>query len=166
MALYDIGQDWMIIASDGSAALDFHSFVNIDVTCENPITRAPIEQGGFVTYNRVISPTTVGIMLSVKGSPSHLQNVIEQIDRLAAECTLLSIITPYKEFKNYAIEKYQYSQDNTSGIDVLYFDFAFVEVREVGVQYSNARVSSQQKRGQQQTQEESILSSGLSGIFG
>ena len=162
--LFDTGQQWTIIAADGSAAIDFHSFVNLDVTRETPVTQAPIEQGGFVDYNKVITPTTVGLMLSIKGEPARLQQVLDQINGLAASCTLLNILTPYAEFKNYAMEKYQYSQDNQSGIDVLYFNFSFTEVREVSVAYSNARVSRQQPRGQQQAQEASILSSVINGF--
>lgn len=163
MPLFSTGQQWTVIAEDGSAAINFHSFVNIDVTVENPVTQAPIELGGFVDYNRVISPTTVGLMLSIQGTPAELQSAIAQIDRLVSSCSLVSVLTPYAEFRNFAIEKYQYSQENTSGVDVLYFNFSFKEIREVGTQYSNARVSSQQKRGQQQTQEASILSGLITG---
>ena len=163
MPLFSSGEQWTVIAADGSAAIDFHSFVNIDVTCENPVTQAPIELGGFVDYNRVISPTTVGLMLSVQGSNAHLQQVIAQINRLVTSCTLVNVLTPYAEFQNYAIEKYQYSQENTSGLDVLYFNFSFKEIREVGTQYSNARISTRERRGQQQTQESSVLTSIITG---
>lgn len=154
---------WTIMTTDGSTAIDFQSFVNLDVTSENPVTRAAVEQGGFVDYNKVTSPTEIGLMLSIQGEPAHLQEVIDQIDELCNGTSLVNIVTPYYEFKNYAMEKYQYSQDNTTGVSVLYFNFSFVQVKQVSTQYTNANLSVQQKRGQQQTTETSILSSVLTG---
>lgn len=157
-----LSETWTIMSQDGGIAVDFTSFVNIDVTSENPVTQAPIERGGFVDYNRVISPTSLGLMLSVEGNPAHLQTVLAQIDELGGNTQLVNVLTPYNEFQGYAIEKWQYSQDNTSGVNVLYFNFQLTQVRQVETQYSNARVSSCQKRGQQQAPERSIMSS----IFG
>lgn len=154
---------WTIMTEDGSTAIDFQSFVNIDVTSENPVTKAAVEQGGFVDYNKVNTPKNIGLMLSIQGEPSHLQEVIDRIDELCEGTELVSIIAPYCEFKNYALEKYQYSQDNMSGVNVLYFNFSFVKVNEVSTEYTNANISKQQSRGQQQTQETSILSSVLTG---
>lgn len=154
---------WTIMTEDGGTAIDFQSFVNIDVTSENPVTKAAVEQGGFVDYNKVNTPKNIGLMLSIQGEPSHLQEVIDRIDELCEGTELVSIIAPYCEFKNYALEKYQYSQDNMSGVNVLYFNFSFVKVNEVSTEYTNANISKQQSRGQQQTQETSILSSVLTG---
>lgn len=157
-------ETWTIMTTDGTRAIDFKSFVNLDVTSENPVTQAPIERGGFVDYNRVVAPLQLGLMLSVEGTPEHLQSVVDQIDAICSDVSLVNILTPYYEFKNYAMEKYQYSQDASSGVSVLYFNFSFVQVREVVSQYTNARVSKSQPRGQQPAQETSILSSVLSGF--
>lgn len=154
---------WTIMTEDGSTAIDFQSFVNIDVTSENPVIKAAVEQGGFVDYNKVNSPKEIGLMLSVQGTPSHLQEVISQIDELCSNTTTVNIITPYCEFKEYAMEKYQYSQDSTTGVNVLYFNFSFVQINQVSTAYTNVHISKKQSRGQQQTTETSILSSLLTG---
>lgn len=164
MAVINTGQKWTIISVDGGTVIDFDVFMNVDVNSENQVTQSPVE-GGFVDYNRVISPTSVGLMLGVKGNSETLQRTLDQINALCNSTQLVNIVTPWQEFKNYALEKMQFSQDASSGLDVLYFDLGFTEVKEVTTAYSNARVASRKSRGQQQTKETSIMKAGITGLF-
>ena len=51
----------------------------------------------------------------------------------------------------------QYQRAAEKGIDVIYVDLGFIEVREATVQYSNARIAKREKRGKQTNGNESAL---------
>ena len=61
----------------------------------------------------------------------------------------MTIITPEMEFSGYNLEAVRYSRVAEDGVDIIYFDLQFIEIRQVSAQYGNAKLSPKVSKGKQ-----------------
>lgn len=152
---------WMITDSDGQIVLEFSSFLSADVRNEGQVVSAPVEEGGFASYNKVDSPLAVAASLAFQGTEEQIQDAIFMLSVLREETLLVNLVTPDAEYENLTLESYSYRRDRESGVGVLFVELSFVEVRQVATQYTNVRLAPRKQRGLQRTQE----TSGLQGLY-
>lgn len=142
---------WAICRSDDmSDAIEFSVFMNMDTTNEFKITQSPVENGDFVSYNKTSSPAVIGLQVAIKGTHDEIMSALTDLEVLAAGTDLITIITPDNVYSDYNIVKFQYSRKVEDGIDIVYCDIGFEEVRQVESQYTNTKLPKTQNKGRQQ----------------
>ena len=75
----------------------------MDVKTENKIMQSPVEQGGFVAYNKLQTPIEIGLQVAIKGDNSELEDAIKNLLTLSSSTQLVSLITPEQEYKKLRI---------------------------------------------------------------
>lgn len=153
----DLLNVWSIVDEVGQKVFDFDSFLTSSVNSESKITQMPVELGSFATYNLVKTPLDISVSLVKQGSSYELSAYVDALLSFVDNLTLLSIVTPEKEYKNMKLVKVNFERSAENGTDRIIADCHFLEVRQVVSQYGNARLSKKQSRGQQQPKETSIL---------
>ena len=134
--------NWSIYTKRGTVAVPFDTFFSVDIANEGTVTTYPTEPNGFAAYNKVFSPITADVTLGVSGDSRILKATLTKLDSLLAGTDLVSIVTPEKTFKDYALESYSYSRRTEDGYDRLKVTLRLVEVKQVSSQYSNESISS------------------------
>ena len=157
---------WMITDSDGQIVLEFSSFLSADVRNEGQVVSAPVEEGGFASYNKVDSPLAVAASLAFQGTEEQIQDAIFMLSVLREETLLVNLVTPDAEYENLTLESYSYRRDRESGVGVLFVELSFVEVRQVATQYTNVRLAPRKQRGLQRAQETSFIQGGADYVTG
>lgn len=155
--MIDFTNNWTILDEGGASAVSFNVFVNMDVKTENKIMQSPVEQGGFVAYNKLQTPLEIGLQVAIKGDNSELEDAIKNLLTLSSSTQLVSLITPEQEYKSLNLTKLAYRRTAEDGVDVIFVDCGLTEVRQVTSEYINARVATRKNRGKQQTKETSII---------
>ena len=116
---------WSIcLSEDLSDAIDFTNFMNMDITGEY-----------------------------IKGTHDEIMSALTRLEVISEGTDLITIITPDNVYSDFNIVKFQYSRKVEDGIDIIYCDIGFEEVRQVESQYTNTKVPKTQQRGRQQAQE-------------
>lgn len=150
-------EEWSILDEKGQRAFNFTVFVGASFKAESKTTFAPIETGSFVSYSVVNSPQEINVILNKRGEPYDLQLIIDTFLNYAKSNKLLSVITPEKEYKNMHLEKVTFDRNTDDGIDQIYAELSFLEVKQVNNAYTNVRLNKKVGRGRQQPTEKSLL---------
>lgn len=152
-------KSWTILKQDGSVALTFNSFLSMSAKTDNPTVQAPVEQGGYIMYNKIQTPLEINVQLAfTTQNDGEIDKAINDLLALSSSTDLVNIVTPDFEYKGFNLESLQWQRKTDQGAYVLIADLGFVEVKQVKVQYGNARVARRRQRGQQQAKEESFIS--------
>ena len=150
---------WAICKSeDLSDAVEFSVFMNMDYSGECKIISSPVEEGGFVSYNRTSAPAAIGLQVAIKGLPDELMSSLTDLEVMMEQTDLLTLITPDNVYQDYNMVKLQYSRKPEDGLDVAYIDIGLEEVRQVESKYTNTKVAPEQKRGRVQAKSTSTSS--------
>lgn len=138
---------------DVTAAISFSSFLGIEIRKEAKVVSAPVEEGSFVAYNKVMQPFGLTCTVGVEGEDSELQKVLTTLDELQKGIDLLTITTPYGEFTNVNLVEYNYAHKREEGIGVLWLELKLQEVKQVESTTTTATVAYEQNVGVVQTEE-------------
>lgn len=144
-------QCWTILDEAGARAVAFDFFMNMDVRGNAKVISAPVEEGGFVSYNKINAPLEIGLQLGFKGAPAEVQRKLDQLQGFLDSTALVSVVTPEQEYKSMNLTKLAFNRGpDKGGIDIVYVDCGFTEVRQVATQYSSARLAPRRNNGRQQ----------------
>jgi len=155
---------WSIVDESGEKVFDFDSFVSADLKTESKVIQAPVEQGSFVSYNVVTTPTELTCTLSKRGFQSDLMSFVDSLLSYVNSTDLVTVVTPEQEFQNMKLIKCNYNRSAENGTDIIFAELNLIEVREVKSQYTSVRIARKAQRGTQQGKETSALA-GLKGLF-
>lgn len=82
---------WAICRSDDlSDAVEFSVFMNMDYSGECKIISSPVEEGGFVSYNRTSAPAAIGLQVAIKGTPDDLMDALVNLEVMMEQTDLLT----------------------------------------------------------------------------
>lgn len=151
---------WTILNENAEEAFDFDVFLKQSVKSESKVTTMPVEQGSFVAYNIVQSPMEINCVLSKRGFPQDLRVYTSALLALVDSTDLVSIITPEREYFNMKLTKLAFDRSVDNGIDIIYAECSFLEIRQVTSQYTNARIARKVSRGRQQPRKETSFLQG------
>lgn len=160
-----IGDQWTITDEEGSSALTFTSFIDIDVRNEGQALSYPVEEGGFMNYNKVQSPLDIRVTLSTQGTDDEFEYILEKLDEYQKEPVKLFVATPSAYYGPLTLEAYSNKRTRESGAGQLTVELYFIEVREVESQNTNTTISkpknptSSSKTNTGKTQSTSVLGS-------
>lgn len=154
----NLPEQWTLLDDAGEKAFAFDSFSNLNLKSESKIIQAPVENGGFVMYNKTNTPLEIKCTLIKKGSPEDLQVYVDALLEYADNTNLLSIVTPDREYQNMNLNSVSFSRSAEGGVNLIMAECAFTEIRQVTPEYTSARVGKKVSRGRQQGKPRSMLS--------
>lgn len=149
---------WSIVDESGEQAVAFNVYLSMTVKNEAKVVSMPVENGSFVTYNKCRSPIQITTSLAITGSPSDIKSALTSIMDMVDNTSIVSLITPDYEYKSLAFAGCNYRRSAEDGVDMLIVDCNLTEVREVELEYTNAKVAKKKSRGVQQSKPKSMLS--------
>lgn len=117
------------------------SFLEFGYRNESSLSDYPVQDGGFLTYDKVASPFETFVRMSKGGSKQARKKFLDEIDAIIGTIDLYDIVTPEKTYLAVNVLRYEVSR---RGNKAAYFfaevDLYFREVREVSATYSTTAV--------------------------
>ena len=111
------------------------SMIDLKYTNASKISTFPVEEGSFVSYNKVQTPYKAKVRMSVGGNDINIAAFIKQLDALVMDTKLYSIVTPQKTYLNANIEKIDYTRSQNKGVNLIMADIELIEIRQVSPSY-------------------------------
>lgn len=137
-----IKQQWTLLSEGGGQLVQFSSLLDIDILNEGQALSYPVEEGAFMTYNKVQSPLDIRVTLAKMGLPFEFADILKTLDKYQAEALKLSAVTPSAYFDSLTLQSYSHRHESRQNANMLTVELHLVEVREVESQTSNVEVSS------------------------
>lgn len=132
MLLFAQKPKWGIYKKDGTTiALSPDSYVEWGVKHDWAVADFPIENGGYMSYDRVDTPSEVRIKVRKGGSTQVRQRFLKQLQEVYGPSTALyKIQVPETMFSNtWAVTHYDYERKAEAGVTVIEVDLWFKAVR-------------------------------------
>ena len=91
----------------------------------------PIEQGGFVSYDKVATPFEARVRFVAGGSIANIQQqaMLTSIANIAGDTSLYDVVTPVATYSSCNVRHYDYHRSVTNGLGVLSVDVWLSQVR-------------------------------------
>lgn len=122
--------------ASGRSVARFTSFLEASYSLAANVSDLPVEEGGFASYNKTVSPRDIGVKVAADGDPLELQGVIDALDELAGSTTLLSVLTPYAVYGPVNLVSFSYTFARETGA-CLVADLKLREIRQVAPEYAS-----------------------------
>ena len=138
---------WGIFSTAGAVLVQTDSVVEMDYVGDSNIPTYPIEQGGFLSYNKVQMPYTatltmargsggiVGDISAFIGSATGRSAFLAQLEALKTGLTLVNVVSPDKVYTSANVTHYEVDRSAETGVSVI---TARVTIEEVRVTASSA----------------------------
>lgn len=108
-----------------------YSTDSVEFVKETAVSDFPVERGGFASYNKVEMPATPTVRLCLQARESQRSMFLSAIDNACKSTQLYSVVTPEVTYKDYSIERYDYSRHANRGVTLLIVTLSLKEVRQV-----------------------------------
>lgn len=112
------------------------SLIEMDYKNEWNVPNYPIQQGGFLNYNKVNNSFEISLRMTKGGSVSDRQAFLDSIEAIDGDLKLYEIRTPEKTYRNCNVIRFEYSRIGTKGAFFLAVDLVFKEIRITQAEYS------------------------------
>lgn len=122
----------------GTPVFDIDSIVAVPYEHSNKISSFPVENGGFVSYNKVNEPRKIRVKMAVHGG-ARVAAFLDQLETELASINQYIIITPEQSYENMVLIKVPYTRDKNS-VDLVQVECGFEEVVEVFSQTTEATI--------------------------
>lgn len=134
------GNYWGIFDQNGIPLLLADNVKSVKFQNRSKVSSAPIEQGSFAAYNKVIEPYTVNVVMT-KGSGGVQERgaFLALVDVFANSTDLFMVITPEAIYPNCNIVGYDYMREHSDGARLLKVNLHLQEIREVVVEYTSTK---------------------------
>lgn len=132
--------DWTILAENGESAINFTSFISMDYGSSGDVASYPLEEGGFVNYNKNQSPHEISVTLGLQGTEADFEYTLLKLGEYQRDAIKLSVLTPAALYGSLALKSHTYSRGE-SGSGMLEVNLSFTEVREIKSYSGNSVIS-------------------------
>ena len=129
------GNYWGIFDQNGLPLLLVDNVKSVKFQNATKISNAPVEKGSFASYNKVIEPYTVNVVVTKSsGGATERGAFLALLDGFANSTDLFMVITPEAIYPNCNIVGYDYLREASNGARMI------KEVRLVTAQYTKTKV--------------------------
>jgi hypothetical protein len=153
----------------GNPVLTPDSVLSLEWHGEERVSDYPVQQGEFVSYNKVKVPFDMRMVMTCQGlnyvqdalqsvtqslnqalsniglafgQPMSRDAFLRQLDEMLASTDLYDVVTPDKVYQNVNLVAYNHAKKNDEGGTLIIAELMFREIRESGkAQYANATTS-------------------------
>jgi hypothetical protein len=114
---------------DGVNVIDAESVIDFELKQDNPISTYPVEQGAFVSYDKVQMPTEIRVRFAQGGSLTDRQNFLDSIDAVMNTTDLYDVVTPEATYLSYNFIHRDFRRTSKAGLGLIVVDLWLEEVR-------------------------------------
>lgn len=134
------GNYWGIFDQNGIPLLLVDNIKAVRFRTESKISQSPVEQGSFVSYNKVIEPYSVEVLMT-KGSGGVAERgaFLALLDTFKNSTDLFMVITPEAIYPNCNIIGYDYAREASDGARLIKANVRLQEIREIVPEYSKTK---------------------------
>lgn len=136
----DFGRRWALVtlAQDGDKvaerrAFEFQTILSVDFVDESNVVTSIIEEGSFVSYNKVPLPAQIVMTVVLPGTESQQQTIIQSLRNAKNSTDRFLVVTPFECYANMNITALRYSRTVDRGATRTVMDLVLQEIREVSV---------------------------------
>ena len=165
---------WGVFDANNQPAFTVDTYMMLSPSNKTKQSDFPTEQGGFTSFNKVQTPYTVKIRVSLAGSLSQMQDLLTTFKTLSLSTDFLSVVTPMDTYTNCTLVDFKYEQTARKGAGRIEADLSFEEAREVSAAFTNVTLPAAKVKnpgsaatsdsGKQQGAPTSVLSSGVNSV--
>lgn len=158
------GQSGLTLASAVSNLLGSSPVLStnaLEYQKEMRVSEAPVEEGGFASYNKVELPGRPVVTYCLAGSESDRGSFLNAIDAACKTTDLYSVVTPEATYIGCTLERYGYGRRHDHGATLLTVEIYLVEIRQIQAQFtqSQSQVNTPQNASATPTTDSGIVQS-------
>ncbi|MGV7078499.1 phage baseplate protein [Testudinibacter sp. P80/BLE/0925] len=145
------GNYWGVFDQNGLPLLLVDNVKSVKFQNRSKISNSPVEAGSFTSYNKVVEPYSVSVVMT-KGSGGVTERgaFLGILDAFSNSTDLFMVITPEAVYPNCNITGYDYVREHNDGARLIKANVHLQEVREVKVSYTKEKaptVATEQNAG-------------------
>jgi hypothetical protein len=144
------GPQWGIFLN-GAQAFPYNSVVDFDFKGDSTVADEPIEEGSFVSYDKVQHPFDVRVRVASGPGESDRQALLVAARAAKDDLNLYTVVTPEDTYSSANITHVDWKRSAENGVGVVVVDFWFQEIRQSATStFSNTQsptVAGQQSGG-------------------
>jgi hypothetical protein len=134
---------WGVFNANGEQVITPDSVIDFENRNEWRVSNYPVQSGGFASYNKVVVPAENSLRMTKGGTKADRAAFIAQIDAIAGDTNLYTILTPEKSYQNCNLMRYEITRRGVSGAFFLTeVDIFFTTINQVAVQFSTTGTNS------------------------
>lgn len=136
---------WGVFDAGLFAVFDVDTMVDLRQSARTKVADFPIEDGGFVSYDKVREPFASKVRLAVSGA-DRVQQFLAALDEVVADFNLYSIVTPDRVYTPVTMEGYDYARGRERSATMVTVDLEFREIRQVAPAYATVAITPTQAK--------------------
>jgi len=152
----DTARQWGIFTQDGDFAAPADNVIMFENQLEARISDYPVEQGGFGSYNKVILPYDIRLVMTRGGSAEDRQEFIKAVNDAWQSTELFNVVTPECVYLDVNVVTVRRAATSDRGANLLSLEIGLRKVRQTAkLTFTNtkdAASSGQVKNGSVQAQ--------------
>lgn len=130
---------WGIFDKDGNAVLSPDAFVSVEYSREWRLSDFPIEEGAFASYNKVVTPKELRVVVCKGGAEDDRAQFISALEALEESLDVVSVVTPEATYSSLNVAHLAYARSVGQGAGMVSAEISLREVRLLtAVAYSQA----------------------------
>lgn len=126
-------QSWGIFDEAGNPAADWDSFTAMRFRNAASISTYPVEEGGFVTYNKVASPFDIQVVLTCAGSDARISQFLVDLEAIQKTISLYTVVMPEFTFPSVNVVEYDFQRTKENGSHMIVATLNCQEVRQTAI---------------------------------
>lgn len=127
---------WGVFDSNNNRVITPDNIYAFSDRAEWRVLDYPVQEGAFSSFNKVVVPFEDTLRFIKGGSLSARTAFLKQIDNIAGDTNLYTIVTPEKSYLNVNILKRELIRRSSEGAFFLEVDVYFRQINQVAAQYS------------------------------
>lgn len=131
-----VGYRWGVYTTQGENLFPLARVTGIGLNATSSVSQAPLEDGGFMPYNKVIAPqqwrVTAAFMRDALGTAGDQGKVLKKLESYRTDSSRLLLRMPGYKSSAVTLSGYEFERTSQSGCDLLLVKMALHEVRVSG----------------------------------
>ncbi len=115
--------------------ISYESFVSFEYKQDLPISTYPVEQGAFLSYDKVRLPAEIKIRLAQGGSVFDRQKFLFSLDAAMTTTGLYTVVTPEEVFLSYNFVHRDLVRTADQGVGLIVVDIWLMEVMQTATAF-------------------------------
>lgn len=128
-----VGYRWGVYTNEGQNLFPLAKITGLTLNATASVAQAPLEDGGFAPYNKVIAPQQWGVtavfMRDALGTAGDQKKVIKKLEGLRRDASSLILRMPGYKSSSVTLSGYEFDRTSQSGCDLLIVRMTLQEVR-------------------------------------
>jgi len=113
---------------NNKSVLTIDGVLDFSITNGSQIANYRQEKGAFSSYNKVITPFEIRLLIVRQGGVNEINRCLNDIDKISNDLNLYDIVTKDIVYSNCNLERYNYRKESENGAYTLFSELFFKEI--------------------------------------